>query len=298
MTISAQREIATSLERKDRRWPLIWLKQQPVATCAVLILLVFVIIAIFANYLAPYGPNQPTTAYFNAPSRQFPFGTDNLGRDIFSRVMYGSRTSLVTGVLSVMFGTTAGVVVGIVAGYVGGIVDLLVQRIIDILMSLPGILLALVVAAGLGASLLNVSFAIALALLPVSARIARGSTLSVRAAPYVEAARATGATWERIVSRHIVPNVAAPVLVIGSVQLGFAILAEASLSYLGLGIPLGMPSWGNMLGGSTLLYIQRAPWMGIAPGIALSLVVLAANLLGDALRDRLDPRLRGATQAI
>jgi len=287
-------EITTLRGRRRRSSLGAWVRKQPVTIASLGIMIVFFGVAVFANQLAPYGPNQPTSAYFHPPSPSFPFGTDNLGRDILSRVMYGARTSLIAGVLSVSIGTLVGALIGMLAGYIGGVVDIIIQRLVDVLMSLPGILLALVVAAGLGASLVNVSFAIALALLPVSARIARGSTLSVKVAPYIESARAVGASWLRIVFRYILPNAAAPILVIGSVQLGFAILAEASLSYLGLGIPLGTPSWGNMLSGSALLYIQRAPWVGVAPGVALTLVVLAANLIGDAARDSLDPRLRGA----
>ena len=266
---------------------------RPINLFSITILLLFVIGAVFSGVIAPFGSNEPTTSYFASPNASYPFGTDNLGRDMLSRVIHGARASLLVGVLAVAIGTLSGAALGVLTGYFAGVVDFVGQRLVDIMQSLPGILLALVIAAGLGASLFNVALAIGLAILPNSARVARGSTLSVTAMPYVEAARATGAHHVRIVLRHILPNVTAPLLVIASVQLGFAIIAEASLSYLGLGIPLGTPSWGNMLSGSSLLFMQRAPWMGIAPGVALTLVILSTNLLGDFLRDLLDPRLRG-----
>lgn len=268
---------------------------KPTAIFSMAILVAFLGIAALSDVIAPYGKNEPTTAYFASPSAEFPFGTDNLGRDVLSRTIHAARVSLQVGLLAVFMGTLSGAVIGILTGYFGGLADVIGQRLIDILMSLPGILLALVIASGLGASLVNVSLAIGIAILPGSARVMRGSTMSVRSRPFVEAARATGATNLRIIGRHILPNVMAPLFVIASVQLGFAIISEASLSFLGLGIPLGTPSWGSMLSGSALLYMYRAPWMGIAPGVALTLVIMATNLLGDTLRDALDPRMRGAT---
>ncbi len=292
MTVSAQVPILAIAPRSPRR-RLGRLLGRPTNSFAVVILALFVITAVFSGQVAPYGSNQPTGFYFASPGAHFLFGTDNLGRDVLSRVIYGARASLLVGVLSVLIGTVSGAILGLITGYFGGAVDFFGQRVIEILLSLPGILLALVIAAGLGASLVNVSLAIGIAILPVSARVARGSAFSVRVMPYVEAARAGGAGSRRILMRHILPNVLPPLLVIASVQLGFAIISEASLSYLGLGIPLGTPSWGNMLSGSSLLYVQRAPWMGIAPGVSLTLVILSANLLGDFLRDLLDPRMRG-----
>lgn len=276
------------VRRKPPRWYI-----QPTAVFSIAILVFFLLAATVGGMVAPYGPNEPTGSYFSSPSIDFPLGTDNLGRDVLSRTISGARVSLQVGLLSLAIGTLSGAIIGIITGYFGGPADVIGQRAVDILMALPGILLALVIAAGMGASLLNVSLAIGIAILPVSARVARGSTLSVRARPFIEAARACGAGDTRIMIRHILPNVMAPLLVIASIQLGFAIIAEASLSFLGLGIPLGTPSWGNMLSGSALLYVQRAPWMGIAPGVALTLVIMATNLLGDTLRDVLDPRMRG-----
>ncbi len=266
---------------------------RPVTLVAVVVFAMFLFVSVFAPLVAPYGRNEPTSVYFAAPSLAHPFGTDNLGRDVLSRVMYGARVSLQVGVLAVLLGTGTGAVLGVLSGYAGGAADIAGQRFVDVLQSLPGVLLALVIAAGLGASLFNLALAIGVAIIPASARIARAATLGVRGMPYIEAATTVGAPARRIILRHVLPNVMAPMLVIASVQLGFAIVSEAALSYLGLGIPLGTPTWGNMLSGSSLLYMQRAPWMGLAPGLALTLVVMAANLLGDALRDALDPRLRG-----
>lgn len=267
---------------------------KPVTLFASAVFTLFVVLSLFAAAIAPFGPNEPTNVYFSPPSPAHPFGTDNIGRDVLSRVVHGARVSLQVGLLAVLIGTCTGALIGIISGFAGGVVDVGGQRFIDVLQSLPGVLLALVIAAGLGASLFNLSLAIGVAIIPASTRIARAATLTVRGMPYMEAARTLGASPRRQVFRHVLPNVMAPLLVIASVQLGFAIISEAALSYLGLGIPLGTPTWGNMLSGSSLLYMQKAPWMGLAPGIALTLVVMAANLLGDALRDALDPRLRGA----
>ena len=265
----------------------------PTTAFAVLVLLAFALLALVPSLFAPFGENESTQSYFASPNADHWFGTDQLGRDVLSRVIYGARESFTVGVLAVVMGTMSGALLGIVSGYFRGPVDYLAQRIVDVLMSLPGILMALVIATGLGASLFNVSLAIAVAILPTSARVIRGATLSVSSMPYIEASRATGSGNVRIIARHILPNVAPPIIVIASVQLGFAIIAEASLSYLGLGVPLGTSTWGSMLSGSSLLYVQKAPWVGLAPGIALTLVIVATNLLGDALRDAGDPRMRG-----
>jgi ABC-type dipeptide/oligopeptide/nickel transport system permease subunit len=265
----------------------------PTTAFAAVVLLTFALLALAPSLFAPFGENQSTQSYFTSPNADHWFGTDQLGRDVLSRVIYGARDSFIVGALAVVMGTMSGALLGIVSGYFRGPVDYLAQRVVDVLMSLPGILMALVIAAGLGASLFNVSLAIAVAILPTSARVIRGAALSVSSMPYIEASRAVGAGSARIIARHILPNVAPPIIVIASIQLGFAIIAEASLSYLGLGVPLGTSTWGSMLSGSSLLYVQKAPWVGLAPGIALTLVIVATNLLGDALRDAGDPRMRG-----
>lgn len=265
----------------------------PTTAFAVVVLITFALLALVPSLFAPFGENESTQSYFSSPSTEHWFGTDQLGRDVLSRVIYGARESFIVGALAVVMGTLSGALLGIVSGYFRGPTDYLAQRIVDVLMSLPGILMALVIATGLGASLFNVSLAIAVAILPTSARVIRGAALGVSSMPYIEASRAMGAGNVRIIGRHILPNVAPPIIVIASIQLGFAIIAEASLSYLGLGVPLGTSTWGSMLSGSSLLYVQKAPWVGLAPGIALTLVIVATNLFGDALRDAGDPRMRG-----
>lgn len=265
----------------------------PTTAFAVLVLFMFALLALLPSLFAPFGENESTQSYFSSPNGDHWFGTDQLGRDVLSRVVYGARESFTVGALAVVMGTMSGALLGIVSGYFRGPVDYLAQRIVDVLMSLPGILMALVIATGLGASLFNVSLAIAIAILPTSARIIRGATLSVNSMPYIEASRSIGAGNARIIARHVLPNVAPPIIIVASIQLGFAIIAEASLSYLGLGVPLGTSTWGSMLSGSSLLYVQKAPWVGLAPGIALTLVIVATNLLGDAIRDAGDPRMRG-----
>lgn len=285
---------AMELMRPHRRARAAWkFFSLPTTAFASLILLVFAMLALFPSLIAPYGENESTRSYFGSPSAAHWFGTDQLGRDVMSRLIYGSRESFIVGALAVVMGTMSGALIGILSGFFRGPVDYLAQRVVDVLMSLPGILMALVIATGLGASLFNVSLAIAVAILPTSARVIRGATLGVSSMPYIEASRSSGAGNARIIVRHIVPNVAPPIIVIASIQLGFAIIAEASLSYLGLGVPLGTSTWGSMLSGSSLLYVQKAPWLGLAPGVALTLVIVATNLLGDALRDAGDPRLRG-----
>jgi peptide/nickel transport system permease protein len=228
-----------------------------------------------------------------APSVLHPFGTDDIGRDVFSRVVYGGRVSLQVGILTVMLGTVVGATVGLVSGYFSGWLDLLVQRVLDSLQSIPGLLLALVVASVIGAGTINTIFPIALILVPINARVVRSAVLSVREYPYIEAARVLGCADGRIILRHVLPNVVAPILILASIYIGNAIIVEASLSFLGLGTPPPTPSWGNMLSGQGRTYMEQAPWLAVFPGLAITLTVLAFNLFGDALRDTWDPRLRG-----
>ncbi|MGD9894433.1 MAG: ABC transporter permease [Dehalococcoidia bacterium] len=267
-------------------------RRKPLGAIGAFIILLLVVVGLFAPWIAPYGPNESTNEFFMSPSLAHPFGTDHLGRDMLSRVIYGARVSLEVGLLAVLVGTGIGAVIGLVSGYFGGWVDLVSQRFVDILSALPGILLALTIAAALGASLRNVILAIGISIIPTAARIVRGSALSTKEYLFVEAATVIGAGPLRVMWTHIRPNVMAPIIVIASIQLGAAILSEASLSYLGLGVPLNVPSWGSMLSGSALRYMVKAPWMAFFPGLALTLVVLGINLFGDALRDVLDPRLR------
>jgi peptide/nickel transport system permease protein len=215
-----------------------------------------------------------------------------MGRDMYSRIVYGARVSLSVGVGATLLGGILGVAVGLMSGYIGGWFDLVTQRLMDIMQALPLLVMALAMAAALGPSLQNTIIAIAIPLVPNVARVVRSSTLSLREQPFIEAARAIGMSELRIAVRHVLPNTLAPLIVLGTAQLGSAILVEASLSFLGLGIPEPYPSWGRMLSESAAEYVRTAPWLVIFPGLAISLTVFGTNLLGDALRDILDPRER------
>ncbi len=269
-------------------------RQKRLGALGALIIITLLVVGALAPWIAPYGPNESSNEFYQGPSAIYPFGTDHLGRDMLSRIIAGARISLQVSILAVLLGTGGGALIGLISGYFGGWVDMVCQRGVDILLALPGILLALTIAAALGASLQNVILAIGISIIPGAARIVRSAVLSSKENQYVEAATEIGAGPVRIMRGHILPNVMAPIIVIASISLGSAILSEASLSYLGLGVPLNVPSWGSMLSGSALRYMIRAPWMAIFPGLALTLVVLGVNMFGDALRDILDPRLRRA----
>jgi peptide/nickel transport system permease protein len=226
------------------------------------------------------------------PSAAHMFGADFMGRDVYARIIYGARISLAVGIGSTALGCAIGVMLGLASGYLGGWFDLVVQRLVDVMQALPLLVLALVMAASLGPSLGNTIIAISIPLIPYSARVIRSNTLALREMPFVEAARAVGMSEFRIAVRHVLPNTLAPLIVLATAQLGAAILTESSLSFLGLGIPEPHPSWGRMLSESAAEYVRTAPWLVVFPGIAISLAVFGTNLLGDALRDLLDPRLR------
>ncbi len=258
-------------------------------------LLVIVFVAVFASQIAPYDPLfQDTPNRLQGPGIEFWFGTDSLGRDAFSRLVFGSRISLFVGLISVVIGTTTGTFLGVTSAYFGGWFDLQIQRVVDAFMGFPSLVLALVLVMALGGSLTNVTLAIAITLIPRMVRISRSSALSVKSEVYVLSAQALGCSSTRVVLRYIVPNSLAPVFVLATSYLGTAIVAEASLSFLGLGVPAPHPSWGGMLQFGARGYLEVAPWLAIFPGIALSLVVFSFSFLGDALRDALDPRLRSA----
>lgn len=268
-------------------------RRYPLGAVGAAIMLVFVFAAVFADVIAPQDPlNTNAAASLSAPNATYPLGADMMGRDVLSRIIHGARISLAVGIGSTLAGGIIGVVIGLMSGYLMGWFDLLMQRIIDIMQALPLLVMALVMAASLGPSLENTIIAISIPLVPQVARVIRSNTLSLREMPFVEAAQALGMSETRIAMRHILPNTLAPFIVLGTAQLGSAILTEASLSFLGLGIPEPHPSWGRMLSESAAEYVRTAPWLVIFPGIAISLAVFGTNLLGDAVRDLLDPRQR------
>lgn len=263
-------------------------------TFGLIIMVLFVWTALSADLIARYDPLTVDSAHrLSSPSWQHWLGTDSFGRDVWSRIIHGARISLAVGIGSTALGCTIGVIVGLASGYLSGWVDLVFQRITDILQSLPLLVLALVMTAALGPSLPNVIIAIAIPLIPTVSRVIRANTLALREQPFVEAAKSIGMSETRIAIRHVLPNTLAPLIVLATAQLGSTILTEASLSFLGLGIPEPYPSWGRMLSESAAEYVRTAPWLVIFPGVAISLAVFGTNLFGDALRDILDPRQRG-----
>jgi len=265
---------------------------QPLGAAGALIVAALVLAAIFAPALAPHGPKDAAFAPYLPPSAEFLMGTDHLGRDMLSRVVWGARLSLYVGLASVLLGITLGALWGIVTAYFGGVTDTSSQRVVDSLMALPPIVLALALMAALGQSVTNVIIALAVLLMPTAARTMRSVALSIKEMPYVESARAAGAAEWRIIFRHVVPNTLATYIVIFTVNIAYAIVVEASLSFLGLGAPPDEPSWGSMLTAGTQA-LETAPWMVFFPGLAISLTVFGLNLLGDSIRDLTDPRLRG-----
>ena len=258
------------------------------------IMVLFVLAALLADLIGRYDPlSVDSLQRLAPPSAQHWLGTDAFGRDVWSRIIHGARISLAVGVGSTLLGSSIGVIVGLASGYLSGWVDLVFQRITDILQALPLLVLALVMTAALGPSLPNVIIAIAIPLIPTVARVIRANTLALRELPFIEAAKSVGMSETRIALRHVLPNTLAPLIVLATAQLGSTILTEASLSFLGLGIPEPYPSWGRMLSESAAEYVRTAPWLVIFPGVAISLAVFGTNLFGDALRDILDPRQRG-----
>jgi peptide/nickel transport system permease protein len=279
------------------RWGMAWFlaKRYPLGAVGLAVVLIFVAVAAFAPYITRHDPlaTNPTIS-LEKPSAAHPMGADFMGRDLYSRVVYGARTSLAVAFGATALGVALGVVIGLACGFLGGAVDLTIQRFIDMLQSLPTLILAMAMAAALGPSLTNTIIAIAIPKLPSIARVIRANTLSLREMPFVEAARAMGMSEWRIALRHVLPNTLAPLIVLATAGLGTAILVEASLSFLGLGVPEPHPSWGRMLSESAAEYVRTAPWLVIFPGAAITFAVFGTNLLGDALRDLLDPRQRTA----
>ena len=266
----------------------------PIGYISGVFLIIFLLIGIFADVISPYGPLE---AHYDAmkqpPSGEYWLGTDHMGRDLLSRVMHGTRVTMIVAFVAIFIADTIGLAWGILSGYLGGKFDLFSQRLIDILMSFPSIILALLLLVVMGAGLETVIIAIAVTRIPGSQRVIRAVVLSVKETAYVEAARAIGASPLRVMARHISPQTYAPLIVVATTSLGGAIFTEASLSFLGLGIPPPSPSWGNLLGGLLLESLRPPWWLMIAPGVCITGTILAFNLLGDGLRDHFDPRLRG-----
>ncbi len=268
-------------------------RRQPLGTFGLVLVLVMFAAGLLAGWIAPYDPEENDfNAMMEAPSWLHLLGTDQLGRDIFSRLVFGARTALLVGFSSAVVGGLIGLVLGVTSAYFGGWFDLVFQRVLDVLMAFPLIILALAVVAVFGTGVFNVIVAITIPLIPRCGRVVRASALAVREVPYVDAARALGFSHARIVLAHMVPNVVAPFLILLSAFVGQAILAEASLSYLGLGVQEPVPAWGLMLQGGAEEYATTAPWIAIFPGLAIVLTVLGISLFGDALRDAIDPKLR------
>lgn len=268
-----------------------FIKTQPVGAVSLVFIFLVVIVAIFAPVLAPHDPvAQNRQAFLATPSAQHVMGTDDLGRDVFSRIIFGARISLLVGFASVFFSMIFGIVFGVVSGYFGRWIDMVIQRIMDAIMAIPPLILALFVAALLGPAIRNVIIALVIVETPRFARIVRGEMLRIREMNYVEASRSVGASAFRIIHKHALPNMVAPIIILSSLAFGASIIAEASLSFLGIGTPPPHPSWGLMLSGASR-YMENAPWLVLFPGLALGLCVLAFNLLGDSLRDFLDPKI-------
>src|SRR5918996_3496424 len=268
-------------------------RRRPLGAIGAGIIGIMIAAALLAGFVSPYDPLATDYArMLQAPSSIHWLGTDSFGRDVFSRIIYGSRTAFFFGLASSFLGATLGALIGVTSAYFGGKIDLLLQRFMDLLLSFPLVILALVVVSLLGSGMTNVIFAITVPMVPRCALVVRSSALALREMPFIEAARALGFGPLRIIFRHMMPNVMAPYLIMLTAFLGQAILLEASLSFLGLGVQEPIAAWGLMLRGAAVEFAERAPWMAIYPGIAISLAVFAFNLLGDSLRDALDPKLR------
>ena len=297
MTVSDVRIDPDAEQAVERTpWPAALLgliRRYPLGAAGAFVVLVMIFAAVFAEAIAPYDPEDNAFEYmFTAPGAQFWLGTDDFGRDILSRIIYGARTALFVGFVAAFIGATGGLVLGVASAYFGGWFDLIVQRVMDVFMAFPLIILALAVVAVLGPGIDKVIIAITIPFIPQCARVVRSSALAIREMPYVDAARACGFSHARIIMRHMVPNVMAPYLIMITAFVGQAILLEAVLAFLGLGVQEPSPAWGLMLKSGAEEYAESAPWIPIFPGLAISLAVFGFNLFGDALRDALDPKLR------
>lgn len=266
-------------------------RTKPLGAAGVGIIVFFALVAIFAPVVAKEDPNLPLGGRYESPNSTYWFGTDDLGRDYYSRIVYGARISMQVGAIAMSIGVGFGLILGLVSGYFMGLIDLVLQRVMDAIMAIPGLILALALISVFNPGIRTSMIALGVVLVPGVSRIARGSTLTVKSMPYVEASRALGASDVRIMLWHILPNILAPLIVIFTTGLGTVILAEAGLSFLGVGTPPPTPSWGRMLVESRAIMTSR-PWLPVIPGLTITLVVMGFNLAGDAVRDVADPRLR------
>ncbi|MDA0365221.1 MAG: ABC transporter permease [Chloroflexi bacterium] len=300
MAESAATRSGTRIGETDRRER--WLatqwrtwRRKPIGLASFLFIVLLVLLAIFAPLLQTHDPVQNSlTSVLTAPSAAHWFGTDPNGRDVYSRLIAGARISVTIGFLAVFISVPLGVAVGLMSGYFGGAMDFAIQRVTDAIMSIPGLILLLAIVSVLDPTIFSITFAMSIFIVPTTIRVVRGEVLVSKEREYVQAARAIGAQPVRLMTRHILPNVMAPILIIASVTVGQAILIESALGFLGFGVPPPDPTWGNMLSGANRRYMAEAPWIIAAPGLAITLTVLAFNMFGDALRDVLDPRLRGS----
>lgn len=287
--------ISVGRVRRLRRTAFRFVRNQPLGALGLFIVVAVVAVAVFAPLIATHGMNETSLGdRLVGPSAQHYFGTDNLGRDQFSRIVYGTRTTLQVALGAVIIGMTIALTVGMVSGYFGGWFDIIVQRIVDAWMAFPTLILLLSLVAVLGAGLAQIIGVLSLLIGVGGIRVIRATTLGYRKATFIEAAHVIGASPTRILVRHVAPNLFGPLMVLTTLGLSSAILAEASLSFLGFGVPPPAASWGRMLSGSSSLYLYKAPWLAIFPGLAITVVVFGVNMLGDALRDELDPRMRGS----
>lgn len=293
-------ETTVALAPRRKRGPVLHFigrlfREKPLGAAGAVVFMLFLFCGLFADVLAPYGMNQIAPLNrLKPPSWAFPFGTDNLGRDMLSRCLYGAQLSVIIGFCAAGIATIISVFLGIVSGYLGGKFDLVLQRFVDAWMSFPDLIILIVVVSVVGPGMPQIIVTLGLLLGIAGSRIIRGAVVSVRENMYVHAAQSTGASTFRILWRHILPNVMAPVIVLFTTRVGTVILAESGLSFLGLGVPPPAPTWGGLLSGSGRTFMLQGPWLALAPGLCLTVVVYATNMFGDALRDLLDPRMRGS----
>jgi peptide/nickel transport system permease protein len=292
-------DVATTGPRAERNGTIHFIvrlfRDKPLGAAGGVVFVLFLFCGLFADVLAPYGMNQisPRTRLM-APSWTHWFGTDNLGRDMLSRCLYGAQISVIIAFTTATLATFLSVAVGIITGYLGGKIDLIVQRFVDAWMSFPDLIILIVVVSVLGPGIPQIIFTLGCLLGIAGSRIIRSAVVSVRENMYVHAAQSIGASTGRILWRHILPNIMPPIIVLFTTRVGFVILAESGLSFLGLGVPPPTPTWGGMLSGSGRTFMFQGPWLALAPGLCLTVVVYATNVFGDALRDLLDPRMRGS----